>query len=146
MMKSDSVALAKHQSTKLDGMIDDSAPFIDGENYYTDLKGRRSTESIRRVIENGKGRAYHIYQRELRDNSNLMGVVSFKIVIEPSGKVSDILLVSSELNHPDLNRRILDILKQLDFGAEDVQQTTVGWKINFLPPAQANLSGFSRLG
>lgn len=133
MMKRENVALAAHESTTLDGFIDDGAPSSDSENYYSDLKSIRSVESIRRVLEAGKSRANLYYQRELRNNPSLAGVLVFDMVIEPGGKVSNLKVVSSELDFPELEKKILDVVRNLDFGAEDVSPRKIQYKFNFVP-------------
>jgi len=133
LMKNENVALAVHESTRLDGFIDDGAPSVDSANFYSGLKGQRSDESIRRVFEAGKSRAYMYYLRELRANPGLAGTFVFEVVIEASGQISDLNMVSSELNAPALESRILNSVKNLDFGAQDVSPRKLKYKFNFLP-------------
>lgn len=134
MMRSENVALAAHESTKMDGFMgDDSASGTDSSDFYSDLKGRRSDESIRRVFEAGKSKAYMYYLRALRETPGLSGTFVFEVVIEPNGKISGLKMVSSELDAPDLESKILDNIKQLDFGAQDVAPRRLTYKFNFLP-------------
>ena len=133
VMKRENVALAAHQSTSVDGFVDDGAPISDSSNFYSNIQGTRSTESIRRVLEAGKGRAYMDYQRALRDSPGLAGVLVFELVIEASGEVSKLTLVSSELAMPALEKKILAHIQKLSFGAEDVSPRKVQYKFNFLP-------------
>lgn len=133
LMKNENVALAAHESTKLDGFIDDGSPAVDISNFYSDLKGQRSDESIRRVFEAGKSRAYMYYLRELRENPGLAGTFVFEVVIEPSGRISALKLLSSELNAPGLESQILESVKRLNFGAEEVSPRKLKYKFNFLP-------------
>ncbi|WP_086932167.1 AgmX/PglI C-terminal domain-containing protein [Agarilytica rhodophyticola] len=133
LMKNENIALTVHESTKLDGFIDEGAPSADSSNFYSDLKGRRSDESIRRVFEAGKSKAYMYYLRALRDDPGLAGTFLFEVVIEPNGRISDIKMVSSELNAPSLESKILDSVKKLNFGAEDVSPRRLKYKFNFLP-------------
>jgi len=133
LMKNDNIALAMHESTKLDGFIDDGAPASDSANFYSDLQGQRSDESIRRVIEAGKSKASMFYLRALRDNPSLAGTFVFELVIEANGSISNLKLVSSELNAPVLEEKILDAVRKLNFGAEDVSPRTLKYKFNFLP-------------
>lgn len=133
MMKTENIALAAHKSTTLDGFIDDGAPLIDSSNYSSDLKSYRSTESIRRVLEAGKSRAYMLYQRELRVQPGLAGIFVFDLVIEPSGIASGLTLVSSELNSPELEQKILQAIQKLEFGVQDVTSRRIRYTFNFLP-------------
>ena len=105
----------------------------DSSTYYSSIKGQRSDESIRRVMEAGKGKAYLYYQRELRRDPGLAGTFVFELVIQPDGSVSSLKLVSSELNNSDLDQRILDTVRQFNFGAKDVSPRTLTYKFNFIP-------------
>ncbi|NRA42397.1 MAG: AgmX/PglI C-terminal domain-containing protein, partial [Pseudomonadales bacterium] len=95
--------------------------------------GQRSEERIRRVLDSAKGQLYGIYNRALRKNPTLQGRVTFELVIQPNGRVSDCKVVSSALNDSGLERRLIAKMKQLDFGAEDVAVLKTRWAIDFLP-------------
>ncbi len=133
MMKNQNVALAAHKSATLDGFVDEGAPAVDSENFYSDLKGIRSIESIRQVLEAGKSRAFMHYQRALRQDGELSGVLVFELLIQADGSISDLKLVSSEFNAPELEKKILATIKKLQFGAEDVSPRKLKYKFNFLP-------------
>ncbi|MFL0809378.1 MAG: AgmX/PglI C-terminal domain-containing protein [Agarilytica sp.] len=133
MLRNKSVALAQHTSTTVDGFVEDGSPDVDVENFYSDLKGIRSTESIRRVFEAGKSRTNLNYQRELRNTPGLSGTFIFECVIQADGKISNLKLISSELNHPELEQKILATIKKFDFGAEDVSARKIVYKFNFVP-------------
>lgn len=93
----------------------------------------RSDQAIRQQMEQAKGRIFSIYNRALRQNPTLQGTVMFKLVIEPDGSVSDAEIVSSELNDPDLERKLLAAVRFIDFGSADVLQTTLNYSFDFLP-------------
>lgn len=133
LMKNENIALAAHQSTELDGFVLDGNPTSDGANFYSDLRGQRSDESIRRVLEASKSRTNLHYQRALRDNPGLAGTFIFQLVIEPDGSISQLKLVSSELNSPELEEKILSSIRQLNFGSQDVSPRSLNYKFNFLP-------------
>ena len=90
-------------------------------------------ESIRRVFEQHKGAIYAIYNRALRRDPEIMGKYVFHIVIEPSGVISSIKLVSSELGNSSLEQKLLARIRGIDFGPEDVLATPVNYKFDFLP-------------
>lgn len=96
-------------------------------------KGFRSDEDIRKVMDKNKAAIFAIYNRELRKNPTLEGKVVFTLVIEPSGKVSSASIVSSELEDPALERKLLSRVRLINFGAKDVLQTTLNYAIDFLP-------------
>jgi TonB family protein len=96
-------------------------------------KASRSNEEIRIVLERNKGAIYAIYNRALRDDPSLQGKVVLELKIAPSGQVIDLRIVSSELKAPELERKLLARIRQFDFGAKDVDLTTVTWPVDFLP-------------
>ena len=96
-------------------------------------KSYRSDEDIRKVMDANKGAIFAIYNRALRKNPALEGKVVFKIVIEPNGKVSNASIVSSDLDDPALERKLLNRVRLINFGAKDVLQTTLEYALDFLP-------------
>ncbi|MCK6428711.1 MAG: TonB family protein, partial [Burkholderiaceae bacterium] len=96
-------------------------------------KASRSIEEIKIVFERNKGAIYAIYNRALRDEPSLQGKVVLELKIAPSGQVTDLRIVSSELKSPELERKLLARIKSFDFGAKDVDLMTVTWPVDFLP-------------
>ena len=95
----------------------------------------RTYEEVTLVIDSNKGRIFNMYNRMLRKNPTLSGKIVFEITIEPSGAVADVKIVSSELNSPDLEKRLITLFKTFDFGAKQVETMVVTFPIDFLPPA-----------
>lgn len=93
----------------------------------------RSEEEIRKVMEQHKGAIYSIYNRALRQNAALQGKMVVKIVIDPSGRIVEATLVSSELRDPDLESKILSRIKLITFPASNVVRTTINQTFDFLP-------------
>lgn len=104
-----------------------------GGRHSSSVAGGRDMESIRRVFEQHKGAIYAIYNRALRSDPEISGKYVFHIVIEPSGVISKIELVSSELNDGKLEQKLLARIRVIDFGPEDVLATPVNYKFDFLP-------------
>ncbi|PPE68431.1 TonB family protein [Caldimonas thermodepolymerans] len=96
-------------------------------------KASRSIEEIKLVFERHKGAIYAIYNRALREDPTLQGKVVMQLTIAPSGAVVNCRIVSSELNAPDLESKLLARVRQFDFGAKDVEQMVVTWPVDFLP-------------
>lgn len=94
---------------------------------------RRSQESITLALASAKGSLYRLYHRALRSDPTLEGKVVFEISIAPSGKVTNVRIVSSELNDAELEQKLLARIKLLDFGAKDVEPITVTAPYDFLP-------------
>lgn len=101
----------------------------------SDSSGGRSDEAIRRVMDQQKGGIFAIYNRALRQDSTLQGKFVFEMVIEPSGDVSDVKMISSELKDGDLIAKILARIRLINFGAANVLRTRVNYSLDFLPNA-----------
>jgi hypothetical protein len=97
------------------------------------VNGGRDMESIRRVFEKHKGAIYAIYNRALRNDPEIKGKYVFHLVIEPSGSISSIKMVSSELGNSKLESKLLARIRMINFGQEDVTATPVNYKFDFLP-------------
>ncbi|WP_227546086.1 AgmX/PglI C-terminal domain-containing protein [Marinobacter fonticola] len=95
--------------------------------------GERSMANIRRVFDQQKSALFSLYNRELRRNPALAGEVLLELTIEPDGRVSDCRIVSSELEAPTLEQKIVDRVRLFNFGAADVEQRQVRFPIDFLP-------------
>jgi TonB family protein len=93
----------------------------------------RSIEEIKLVFDRNKGSIYTLYNRALRSDPTLQGKLVLKLTIAPSGAVSDVQVVSSDLKNPELERKLLARIKQFDFGAKDVAIMVVTYPIDFLP-------------
>ena len=94
----------------------------------------RSLDEITKVMTANQTAFFTVYQRELRKNPTLKGKVVFKIVIEPDGSVSECSVIDSELVNPGLERKLALRIKSINFGAKDVETTSVDFPIDFLPP------------
>ncbi|HED35868.1 MAG TPA: energy transducer TonB [Gammaproteobacteria bacterium] len=95
--------------------------------------GIREEESITIVFDQNKSKLYSIYNRARRKDPSLKGKIVLKITILPSGKVSKIKVLSSELNNSKLESRLVSRIKQFNFGAMKVETVTVTYPIEFLP-------------
>ncbi len=93
----------------------------------------RSDEEIQLVFDRNKGKLYSLYNRALRRDSSLAGKVVLKLTIAPSGKVTVCQIISSELNSPALERRLLARIRLFNFGLKTVVATTVRYPIDFFP-------------
>lgn len=96
-------------------------------------KAARSIEEVQLVFDKNKAAIYSIYNRALRENPALQGKVVLKITITPDGRVSGCQLISTELDAPALERKIIMRVRLFDFGAKDVETMVVTYPIEFLP-------------
>ncbi|NOX43574.1 MAG: TonB family protein [Gammaproteobacteria bacterium] len=94
----------------------------------------RTDEDIAYVMDQNKGKLYSVYRQARRVNPGLKGRIVFDVTILPSGKVSEVVIRSSELNDPKLERRLLARVKSFDFGArEEGGSITITYPVEFLP-------------
>jgi protein TonB len=93
----------------------------------------RSREEIERVFDRNKGAIYALYNRALRVNPTLQGKVVLRLTITPQGTVSFCEIVSSELNDPDLEQRLVQRILLFQFEAKDVETITTTKPIDFFP-------------
>jgi TonB family protein len=96
-------------------------------------KGNRTREEIQLVFDQNKGAVYALYNRALRKDPSLRGKVVLELTITPSGKVSHCKILSSELNNPQLERKLISRIKLFKFPSKDVENAVVSYPIDFLP-------------
>jgi len=101
----------------------------------TKLAAGRTLEEIQLTFDRNKGAFYSIFNRAMRENPGLgAGKIVVSLTIAPNGAVTDCRLVSSTFNDPDLERKIIQRVLLLNFGAKDVPPFTYpNYPINFLP-------------
>ena len=104
-----------------------------GNQHNKSRSGVRAEEDITIVFDQNKSKLYSIYNRARRTNANLKGKIVLEITISPSGKVTQIKVVSSELNDSKLESRLINRIKLFSFGAQKVEQVIVTYPIEFLP-------------
>lgn len=94
----------------------------------------RTQEEVRRVMDRNNGALQAIYQRALRNNPILQGTVVLKLVIAPDGKVTRCELVSSQLNDPEAEQKLVSRIRAIDFGAiAGVAVWDDTYTLNFFP-------------
>jgi len=93
----------------------------------------RSIEEIQIVFDRNKSSIYSLYNRALRSDPTLQGKMVLSLTIDPSGKITKIELISSELGDADLERKLVQRIKMFNFGAKAVDAVTITYPIDFLP-------------
>jgi protein TonB len=96
-------------------------------------KPARSPEEIALVFDRNKGRIYSLYARALRDNAELQGKLVLEFTIAPNGTVTECRVVSSELKDPELEKKIISLVRLFQFQPEDVDAVTATKPIDFFP-------------
>lgn len=109
------------------------ADTIASEEDIQSLANIRSEMKLRQTLETNKARLYSLYNRALRKNPFLKGKVQFEIEIQSNGTVSSVIVQSSEFEDKALEKRLVSILKSIDFGEENVAVITTIWVVEFLP-------------
>jgi outer membrane biosynthesis protein TonB len=96
----------------------------------------RTDEEIQIVFDRYKAAFYRLYNRELRKDPTLRGQIVLRLTIEPDGSVSMCMLVSSDMDAPELSAQVVDRVRTINFGAKpEVQALTIVYPIDFLPAA-----------
>ena len=95
--------------------------------------GERTAQTVSRVFDKKKLGLYSLYNRERRTNPGLKGKLVLRLTISPQGKVVSISVLSSELNSPKLEQRILARVRRFDFGKQGTKPFTIDFPIEFLP-------------
>ena len=96
-------------------------------------KASRGAEEIALVFTKNKGAIDSMYARALRDNPALQGKVVIEMTISPSGDILSARIVSSELNDPAFEEKLLARVKLFKFEAKDVATLTATKPIDFFP-------------
>jgi len=96
-------------------------------------KASRSADEIALVFTKNKGAIDAMYARALRDNPALQGKVVVELTIMPSGDITAARIISSELNAPEFENKLLARIRLFKFEAKDVATLTATKPIDFFP-------------
>jgi TonB family protein len=96
-------------------------------------KAARSREEIEIVFDRNKSAIYALYSRALREQPELQGKVVVQLTISPSGEVTDVRIVSTELNDAELERKLVARIRMFRFDSKDVEAMTTTKPIEFFP-------------
>ncbi len=96
-------------------------------------KASRSADEIALVFTRNKGAIDAMYARALRDNPALQGKVVIELTIAPSGDITAARVVSSDLNDPEFESKLLARIRLFKFEAKDVATLTATKPIDFFP-------------
>ena len=130
--------LAQRQTTSVESKIEPSSEKL-AKSSTTQQKsqgqatGKRSANEIERVFQKNKGAIFNIYNRALRKNPSLAGQVVVELTIAPSGEVTQVKILSSELDDEALERKLVLKIKRFKFSKGSVAEVTVTYPIEFLP-------------
>lgn len=99
----------------------------------TSGKASRSREEIELVFDRNKGAIFALYNRALRQDPTLQGKLVLRLTIAPTGEVTFCEVVSSELNNPEMEQKLVQRVKLFRFDAKDVEAITTTKPIDFFP-------------
>ena len=99
----------------------------------TSGKASRSREEIELVFDKNKGAIFALYNRALRNDPTLEGKLVLRLTIAPTGEVTFCEVVSSGLNDPELEQKLVQRVRMFRFEARDVEAITTTKPIDFFP-------------
>lgn len=93
--------------------------------------GARSEGSLRDVLQKYMGRLQYIYNKYLRRNPEFRGLLRVEVTIEANGRVSNVRLISSNMNNPDFEREIMDAIRQFRYDPIESGSLKVEYPLSF---------------
>jgi periplasmic protein TonB len=126
-------SLTGHTTTSVSSRVASIAADNKATRTGSSGKAARSQEEIELEFDRNKGAIYALYSRALRERPELQGKMVLEFTIAPSGEVTACRVVSSELNDPELERKIVARVKLIRFAAKDVESMTTTKPIEFFP-------------
>ena len=130
---SGSGALSDHTTVAVNSRIGADTAANRATRTGNSSKAARSQEEIELVFDRNKGAIYALYTRAMRERADLQGKMVLQLTISPAGEVTDCTMLSSELNDPDLEHKIVARVKLFRFEAKDVEPITARKTIEFFP-------------
>ena len=124
--------LASRSTTKVSSKIAANAPKQSAKRSKSGKLVRAEYE-IEQVFQKNKGAIYSIYNRALRKDPSLQGKVVIELTIAANGRVTAVKILSSDLNSPKLENRIMKRVKLFKFKPGNTEAVTVKYPIDFLP-------------
>jgi TonB family protein len=130
--------LAQRQTTRVESKIEpNEKKLVKASNATQQQKrvslAKRTADEIERIFQQNKGGIFNLYNRALRKNPSLSGKVVVELTIAPSGQVTSVKIISSELGDKKLERKLELKIKKFKFSKANVAAITVTYPIDFLP-------------
>jgi TonB family protein len=125
--------IAGRSTTKVANPVAGIGPAGGARRTGTSGKASRSREEIELVFDKNKGAIFALYNRALRNDPTLEGKLVLRLTITPNGQVTFCEIVSSELDDPELERKLVSRVKLFRFEAKDVEPITTTKPIDFFP-------------
>lgn len=131
--KATSTEFAKRQTSKVESKIESTQKTKSKVAKSSGGLSKRTSREIELVFQKNKTPIFAIYNRALRKDPSLQGKVVIELTIEPSGVVSNVKILSSDLANKSLERKLVLKIKKFKFAKANVAKTTVRYPIDFLP-------------
>lgn len=96
--------------------------------------GGRNASEIQVVFNKNQGPFYAIFNRAARDNADIgRGKIVVRLTIAPNGSVTACSMVSSTYGDADLERKIVERVKLMNFGAKNAPPFTMDYPLTYIP-------------
>ena len=130
------VQLASRDTTQVGAVqtlvFDDAGSITSGTGGGGSSKSRaRSERELNEVFERAKGQFYRARARAARKDPTISGKVVVRLTIAPSGQVTNVEIVSSDIADRSFQARIKAIVKSLRFPAKSVATVIVTYPLDF---------------
>ncbi len=124
--------LVGRKTTKVASNID-TGPAAKPSRRGKSGKAIRPQFEIEQVFQKNKSAIYTIYNRALRKDPSLQGKVVIELTIAANGSVIKARIISSDLNNPKLEKKLIARVKLFRFKPGNTEKVTVKYPIDFLP-------------
>lgn len=125
--------LQGRQTTAVTSSLDTGSNAARGTRSGGSGAASRPYAEIELVFQKNKGGIFSLYSRALRQDPTLQGKVVLELTIAPSGEVTNVRIVSSELNNAELESKLIARVRLFRFEAKNVGTLIVKYPIDFLP-------------
>lgn len=125
-----------HTTGKVQGAGVDVAMGAAQERKTASGKTGRSREEIDQYLDKNKSALYTLYNRAVRENPDMQGVVEVKMTIAPTGEVSNCLISKSQLNNEDFEKKLCQRIKLFKFENKDVAPLELTKPYSFFPASE----------
>ncbi len=134
-VESDGPVLARRELASVEGpdQASEGGERDDAERREGFAETGRTDEEVSLVFDQNKGMLYALYNRARRQTPGLQGRLVLEVTIAPSGEVTDVGIVSSELDNQSLEQRIKARVLQFQFATKEAETITIIYPIEFLP-------------
>jgi len=104
---------------------------IGGSSEGSDDFGKRSEDSVRKVLRRYTGRLTYIYNKYLKHNPDLRGKMVVEVAIAADGSVARATLLTSSMQNADFEREILNFVRRWKYDPIDRGEVTVTYPLFF---------------